>query len=474
MPTCWNCLKEVTIEHFLGGEAPTCQEADLGEPGPEVPTSEDQPYSSRAHHQHQQHPPLRSLLPENNLPNRTVSSSSRSPAIDIIRRGTVRRIQSIDRARKESAISDRRSITRNRTPLSAPTSQRPLRKFWSARNRWQRFLSLPPIPEEEEEKEEKKEEEEEAEASGEVTPTQRSSRRRPIPPLTPWRRLCLIQDYSDRDEDLRTTINRLDDAIASSPELWTPGTSERIDGQPAPPHQFYRRLHDMNGSMSSSIMAPLPIGHQQDLNFLYRQMQELGEILKSNREKVNGITQAAEEVMNRTSANGSEQATREMNGDGGASQIRKLEMQLLKANRAIELLKSEQSNNTELIGKYEDALGTSTEQIRNYCTENNMNYLAQRRHYNNLLQAEKDEHLQSRLDRDYWHAQTLKVCEMLRTAYRLRTDEWGEELKIVSGLQNEVRVLRKALGMDVEKAEDETGWPYLKDAPLHLDSIDES
>lgn len=157
-----------------------------------------------------------------------------------------------------------------------------------------------------------------------------------------------------------------------------------------------------------------------------------------------------------------------------ASQIRKLEKQLLKANRAIELLKCEQSNNTELIGKYEDALGNSTEQIRNYCTENNMNYLAQRRHYNNLLQAEKDEHLQSRLDRDYWHAQTLKVCEMLRTAYRLRTDEWGEELKMVSGLQNEVRVLRKALGMDVEKAEDETGWPYLKDAPLNLDSIDET
>ena len=44
-------------------------------------------------------------------------------------------------------------------------------------------------------------------------------------------------------------------------------------------------------------MAPLPMGHQQDLNFLYRQMHELGEILKSNRDKVSGITKAAEEVM---------------------------------------------------------------------------------------------------------------------------------------------------------------------------------
>jgi hypothetical protein len=63
---------------------------------------------------------------------------------------------------------------------------------------------------------------------------------------------------------------------------------------------------------------------------------------------------------------------------------------------------------------------------------------------------------------------------MLRTAYRLRTDEWGEDLKVISGLQNEVRVLRKALGMDGEKAEEETGWPYLRDAPLNLDSVDET
>jgi hypothetical protein len=63
---------------------------------------------------------------------------------------------------------------------------------------------------------------------------------------------------------------------------------------------------------------------------------------------------------------------------------------------------------------------------------------------------------------------------MLRTAYRLRTDEWGEELKVISGLQNEVRVLRKALGMEVEKTEDETGWPYLREAPLNLESIDET
>lgn len=52
-----------------------------------------------------------------------------------------------------------------------------------------------------------------------------------------------------------------------------------------------------NGAGSvSNYMATLPVGHQQDLNYLYNQIQELGSILRSNREQVNTITRTAEEV----------------------------------------------------------------------------------------------------------------------------------------------------------------------------------
>jgi hypothetical protein len=77
----------------------------------------------------------------------------------------------------------------------------------------------------------------------------------------------------------------------------TNNASQTARQAPSPTSSLASGQNSMNGSMSSSIMAPLPMGHQQDLNFLYRQMQELGEILKSNRDKVNGITKAAEEVM---------------------------------------------------------------------------------------------------------------------------------------------------------------------------------
>jgi hypothetical protein len=105
------------------------------------------------------------------------------------------------------------------------------------------------------------------------------------------------------------------------------------------------------------------------------------------------------------------------------------------------------------------------EQIRNYCQNNNMHYLAQKRHYNNLLQAERDAHLESRLDRDHWHTQFLKCAGVVRTAYRMRCEEDDVPTRIISGLQNEVRAYRFALGMEPEAKEEEYGWEYLKNIP---------
>lgn len=116
---------------------------------------------------------------------------------------------------------------------------------------------------------------------------------------------------------------------------------------------------------------------------------------------------------------------------------------------------------------YEDALGTATEQIRNYATGIEARFLAQRKHYNNLLQQEKDEHLQSRLDRDQWNALYLEVCRMIRTAHHLRNSEWTEEYTIIAGLQAQVRCLRRCMGMEAEEPEEEIGWPYLKELPLN-------
>ena len=61
--------------------------------------------------------------------------------------------------------------------------------------------------------------------------------------LSPAHRLALIQAYADNfQEGIHDIICRLDDAIASTPELWTP-VSILPNGRPDPSHDYFRRLH---------------------------------------------------------------------------------------------------------------------------------------------------------------------------------------------------------------------------------------
>ena len=109
-------------------------------------------------------------------------------------------------------------------------------------------------------------------------------------------------------------------------------------------------------------------------------------------------------------------------------------------------------------------MGRLVEKVREHTFDNKAELHAQARHYNNLLQEEKEAHLQARQEKDEWHAKFMRSAAMMREAYRLRCEEEEAPLKVVSGLQNEVRALRSALGMEAEKPEEEFGWEILKDA----------
>ncbi|KAG5293288.1 hypothetical protein I7I53_02202 [Histoplasma capsulatum var. duboisii H88] len=225
-----------------------------------------------------------------------------------------------------------------------------------------------------------------------------------------------------------------------------------------------------NGGMAPmNVGMPVNAGHQMDLNHLYEMVLELSDVLKNNRDMTKGIIDSAEEIMKRAAAEGASPTLQQVNGEVTVTRIAELERSLAREKSLVEALKREQIENTKLIGEYETAVGTMVEQIRNYCQNNNMHYLAQRRHYSNLLQAERDAHLESRLDRDNWHAKAMRCSEMIRTAYRLRCDEEEVPIRIISGLQNEVRAYRNALGMEPEKPEEEYGWEILKDLPAGVD-----
>jgi len=95
-----------------------------------------------------------------------------------------------------------------------------------------------------------------------------------------------LPSISEGEEDMAANNSNafppLDNAMNSPGRSPTTGPGPQVNGNGA--------------SYPSNYMPPLPVGHQQDLNFLYQQIQELSGILQSNREKVNDVTRTAEEV----------------------------------------------------------------------------------------------------------------------------------------------------------------------------------
>lgn len=83
-------------------------------------------------------------------------------------------------------------------------------------------------------------------------------------------------------------------------------------------------------------------------------------------------------------------------------------------------------------------------------------------HYNRLLQEEKDAHLEARLEAGEWRERYGRVVEMLREGYRRSCEEEGGVVGVVRGLQEEVRALRKVVGLEAEGREEEGGWSVLR------------
>ncbi|KAI2083515.1 hypothetical protein LOZ36_005556 [Ophidiomyces ophidiicola] len=246
---------------------------------------------------------------------------------------------------------------------------------------------------------------------------------------------------------------------ANMPNIPRPSPGSSSGNPHAAPNGMAGGMADMNSGM------PMNAGQEMDLNYVYQMITELSEVLAHNRDTTRNIIRASEEIARRAAAEGTLPSLQNVNGELTSARIADLENEVAKQKRIIDILKYEQDENMKLIGEYEDAVGTMTEQIRTYCCNINDHFLAQKSHYNKILQDEKDAHLESRLEKDYWHAQTLRCSEMIRTAYRMRCEEDELPIRIVAGLQNEVRALRNALGMEPEKLEREYGWEILKNVP---------
>ncbi|KAL8697520.1 MAG: hypothetical protein Q9201_007086 [Fulgogasparrea decipioides] len=254
----------------------------------------------------------------------------------------------------------------------------------------------------------------------------------------------------DAQDTMATNSNNLFPSFLDNNTRGPP--SQQINGNGGP-------MNGMNLSM------PMNAGHQMDVNMLYQKVLELSEVLRENREKTKGIVAGAEELATRAAANGASPSLQEANAEISAARIAELEQQLAHEQNRIRTIIREQKENTKLIGEYETAVGNIVEMVRNYSYNNKQEKTSLSIHYNKLLQDEKDAHLAARLEKDDWHAKFMRSVEMMREAYKLRCEEEELPIRVVAGLQNEVRAYRNALGLEPEKPEEEYGWEILKDAP---------
>lgn len=95
---------------------------------------------------------------------------------------------------------------------------------------------------------------------------------RPLPP---------VPGDADMAANNNNAFPPLDNSL-NSPRSPASGPGSQVNGNGA--------------NYANKYIPPLPVGHQQDLTFLYQQIQELSGILQNNRERVNDVTKSAEEV----------------------------------------------------------------------------------------------------------------------------------------------------------------------------------
>ena len=148
-----------------------------------------------------------------------------------------------------------------------------------------------------------------------------------------------------------------------------------------------------------------------------------------------------------------------------AARVADLQRQLSNAKNTIEKLNYERREDLKLLKEYEAGVGHITEMVRNYAYTRETELLRVEKHYNGLLQVERDAHLASRLEGLQWQEKFVDIVGKMRHAYRLRCDEDDVPIRVVAGLQNEVRAYRNAMGMEPERFEDEYGYEILKDVP---------
>lgn len=240
--------------------------------------------------------------------------------------------------------------------------------------------------------------------------------------------------------------------------------------------------HQVNGSAGTGVAAypgasAIPggvthAGHQMDINHLWGVVQELSEILAQNRAQTAGIIGSVQQMQARSSASASASAenadgsggagaelpsVQQANGEiasGQAAELASLQGELARARAEAETTREEYKELAEVNADYEAVLGQVKDKVHEYAKGHADALNAVHRHYNGLLEQEREANLQLRLEHGKWQAGLGRAAEYARMALRERSEEVAPFEGRLRELKFENRILRRHVGWSLEGLED--------------------
>lgn len=257
--------------------------------------------------------------------------------------------------------------------------------------------------------------------------------------------------------------------------------------------------HQPNGSggMQNLVNGLLSGGHQTDMNHLWQVVQQLSDVLQENRNQTANIMNSVQQIQVHLSDNhtrplpkspsltchcfpqaraaqeGTSPTTAQVNGDLNsatarqqATEINNLRAQLQSSHVSVSTLDAQNAQLRALLQDYETGLSLVLDKLRPYAHQQHDAIVALHAHYNALLEKERQQNLELRLEHQEWQAGLGRVAQFARHALKESANsDLGYERKIRE-LKAENRMLRRLANW--EEASDSDEDENRREDEMHL------
>ncbi|KAF2397742.1 hypothetical protein EJ06DRAFT_532734 [Trichodelitschia bisporula] len=235
-----------------------------------------------------------------------------------------------------------------------------------------------------------------------------------------------------------------------------PGGAARQAPQP-------QQAPQMNG-LSGQRHWP-DLGAQMDMNVLWDYINSLAQMHEGIRAQTQTVLSGVQQIQARAAQDGSDSNVQQVNGalngtfagsghaeaDGAeavgvtpqATEIARLQSELANAQATITALQARDSSLTNLLNDYEQHVTAILEKLRPYAHQQQQASIMQKAHYLKLIEDERQQNLELRLEQQRWQAGLGNVAENLRLALKAQADAELPYVKKIASLKAENRTLRR-------------------------------